>query len=142
MGEPYRNSEMTDMILIYGEVRNNSAAAVCIYTECFLARRHPTSKTFVAVERCLRETGHFEPVMNHAGRPRSRRTAAAEENFLRSIDSSPGSSIWQLVAHYHMSQKPVWRIVAYMRHYSTHTIYNLCKNCKERLILNVRMVIS
>ncbi|KAJ4430277.1 hypothetical protein ANN_22489 [Periplaneta americana] len=76
---------MIDMILIYGEVRKNSAAAACIYAERFPARRHPAPKTFVAVERRL-ETGRFVPVVNKAGRPQSRRTAAAaeEENILRS----------------------------------------------------------
>ncbi|KAJ4435131.1 hypothetical protein ANN_23707 [Periplaneta americana] len=71
MGEPYTNSEMTDMILIYGETRNNSAAAARIYDERFRARRHPTPKTFVVMERRLRETCRFARVMNNAGRHKS-----------------------------------------------------------------------
>ncbi|KAJ4436390.1 hypothetical protein ANN_19022 [Periplaneta americana] len=86
---------------------------------------------FLPDERRLRETGVFAPVINNAGRPRCRRTAAAaaEENILRFLDRSPGTSTRRLAARHHMSQNQCGEL--YMKHYSTHAIYNLCKNFKE-----------
>ncbi|KAJ4440568.1 hypothetical protein ANN_08713 [Periplaneta americana] len=95
MEESYTNSEI-DKILTHSEVRNNSAAAIRIYTELFPAQQHLTPKTFVAVECRLRETSCFAPVMNNAGRPRSRRTTAAEEKhsvFCRPFNSDVASKV-------------------------------------------------
>lgn len=57
MARIYTIEEYTDMILIYGEALKNGNEAMRLYQERFPYRRHPTDKTFKALEQRLRETG-------------------------------------------------------------------------------------
>jgi hypothetical protein len=59
--------------------RVNCAAAGCLYTEYYPQRRHPNSRTFISLERCVGETGRMLPNMTKAGRPRSRRGANVKD---------------------------------------------------------------
>jgi hypothetical protein len=51
------------MHLMYGLAEGNAVEAKRLYAEKFVGRRIPYKKTFEAVDRRLRETENFEPVL-------------------------------------------------------------------------------
>nr|CAI5829179.1 unnamed protein product [Callosobruchus analis] len=69
----YSFDEMTDMLLIYGEAKNNGRQAVRLYVQKFSNRRIPHHSTFASIEMRLRETGNLRIKRNNAGRQRTTR---------------------------------------------------------------------
>ncbi|KAJ3654315.1 hypothetical protein Zmor_013510 [Zophobas morio] len=84
----FSNSEMTDMVLMYGQALGNSLA--------FPERRLPNHKTFANVVQRLRENGKFQPRFSDRGRERTERTLDAEEEILNVVENDPGISIRRL----------------------------------------------
>nr|CAI5824613.1 unnamed protein product [Callosobruchus analis]CAI5855565.1 unnamed protein product [Callosobruchus analis]CAI5861025.1 unnamed protein product [Callosobruchus analis] len=70
----YSFDEMTDMLLIYGEAKNNGRQAVRLYVQKFPNRRIPHHSTFASIEMRLRETGNLIIKRNNAERQRTTRT--------------------------------------------------------------------
>nr|CAI5830202.1 unnamed protein product [Callosobruchus analis] len=88
----YSFEEMTDMLLIYGEAKNNGRQAVRLYEQKFPNRRIPHHSTFASIEMRLRETGNLRTKRNNAGRPRTTRTVRIEEAILTNILERPSLS--------------------------------------------------
>lgn len=103
----YTNIEYTDMILIYGETRQNSVAARDLYAERFPNRRHPACKTIVDAVYRLRDTGSVIPRFEGRGLQKSRRVLLAEENILNMVDVDPGVSTTTLAREVNVSQTTV-----------------------------------
>lgn len=55
--DDFSNEEYADMHLMYGLAGGNAAQAVRYYVERFQGRRVPDRRTFIRVDRGLRETG-------------------------------------------------------------------------------------
>nr|CAH7754986.1 unnamed protein product [Callosobruchus chinensis] len=70
----YSFEELTDMLSIYGEAKNNGRQAVRLYEQKFPNRRIPNHSTFASIEMRLRETGNLRTKRNNTGRPRTTRT--------------------------------------------------------------------
>lgn len=107
----YTNIEYTDMILIYGETRQNSVAARDLYAERFPNRRHPACKTIVDAVYRLRDTGSVIPRFEGRGLQKSRRVLLAEENILNMVDVDPGVSTTTLAREVNVSQTTVQKIL-------------------------------
>lgn len=112
--------ELTDMLLIYGKVNNNSAAAVREYRDKYPNRRIPNRKTFEAVERRLRETGMLKPIRMDAGRQRFVRYANIEEEILNAVQLSPTTSTRRLSHRLNVSQSSIWRTLREQQLYPFH----------------------
>nr|CAH7755456.1 unnamed protein product [Callosobruchus chinensis] len=88
---------MTDMLLIYGEAKNNGRQALRLYEQKFPNRRIPHHSTFASIEMRLRETGNLRTKRNNAGRPRTTRTVRIEEAILNNILERPSLSTRTIV---------------------------------------------
>ena len=55
--DEFSNDEYADMHLMYGLAEGNAAQAVRFYADRFPNRRVPDRRTFIRVDRSLRETG-------------------------------------------------------------------------------------
>ena len=75
----YTFSEYTDMILPYGEARDNGRAARCLYQDRFLQRPTPSHTLFAVITQRLRERGTFTARRSDCGAPRRLRTPELEE---------------------------------------------------------------
>lgn len=106
----YTFDEYTDMLLTLGECLGNANAAVRRYGEKFPLRNVPNLRTFLNVERRLRETGKLE-VTNNTGRPRIARTVEDEEQILHIIEQDPTLSTRQLALMTGNSQSTVSRVL-------------------------------
>lgn len=111
MALPYTNAEMTDMILVYGYCQGNGRKSVRVYQERYPNRRVPNHQTFAAVERRLRETGTFAPVMVHCGRNRNIRTVEVEEEILERVEEDPTLSTRQIAMEIAVSKDTVNRVL-------------------------------
>nr|CAI5821831.1 unnamed protein product [Callosobruchus analis] len=78
----YSFKEMTDMLLIYGEAKNNGRQAVRLYEQKFPNRRISNHSTFARIGMRLRKTGNLRIKMNNAGRQRTTRTIRVGEAIL------------------------------------------------------------
>ncbi|KAJ8868844.1 hypothetical protein PR048_030385 [Dryococelus australis] len=58
--DKYKNSEMTDMDLVYGEARGNGKAAAHVYSQIYPALHQPNHHTFTHLTQRLRETCTFQ----------------------------------------------------------------------------------
>ncbi|KAJ3662341.1 hypothetical protein Zmor_006695 [Zophobas morio] len=105
----FSNSEMTDMVLMYGQALRNSLEARRLYQEAFPERRLPNHKTFANVVQRLRENGKFQPRFSDRGRERTERTLDAEEEILNVVENDPGISIRRLSYRVGVSPFVVWR---------------------------------
>jgi hypothetical protein len=94
----YPLNELTDMLLIYGEVRQNCNRAVSLYRERFPRRRIPDKCIFSHIVRRLRETGCLKPLKVNSGRTRYRRTVPVEEAILNRVENNPSTST-RIIAH-------------------------------------------
>lgn len=88
----YSSAELTDMLLVYGESRQNSREAIRLYNERYPQRRTPSKNIFEHIVRRLRETGCLKPVKADSGRTRFRRTVQVEEAVLNSVERDPNIS--------------------------------------------------
>ena len=88
----YSCAELTDMLLVYGETRQNSREAVRLYNERYPQRRTPSKIIFEHIVRRLRETGSIKPVKVDSGRTKFRRTVQVEEAVLNSVERDPNIS--------------------------------------------------
>jgi hypothetical protein len=127
----YSFNELTDMILLYGEAERNSAAAAPLYAERYPQRRHPNRRTFTSHERRLRETGRIRPIMTHADRPRSRRSADVE-NVLHVIERFPGTSTRRLARRHLIYQRMVVRVLHDQLLYPFHVHHRCIMSVEER----------
>ena len=59
----YSFEEYADMHLILGKADGNAARAVRLYSESYPNRRQPCAKTFLGVDRRLRESGSFTLIL-------------------------------------------------------------------------------
>nr|CAH7748736.1 unnamed protein product [Callosobruchus chinensis] len=103
--------EMTDMLLIYGEAKNNGRQAVRLYEQKFPNRRIPHHSTFASIEMRLRETGNLRTKRNNAGRPRTTRTVRIEEAILNNILERPSWSTRTIGKSINVSNNIVWRVL-------------------------------
>ena len=69
MAHVYENEELVNMLIIYGECRQNAAAASRLYAERFPLRVHPFPRNFLNLlhrsrERCVEVNGdNFEHII-------------------------------------------------------------------------------
>lgn len=82
MARLYENNKLVDMLLIYGEVRQNAAATFCLYTKRFPNRTHPYPKSYVRTVHRLRDTRKLTQSCGGEGGGRSRHILHAEEEVL------------------------------------------------------------
>nr|CAI5834537.1 unnamed protein product [Callosobruchus analis] len=107
----YSFEEMTDMLLIYGEAKNNGRQAVRLYEQKFPNRRIPHHSTFASIEMRLRETGNLRTKRNNAGRPRTTRTVPIEEAILNNLLERPSLSTRTIGKSINLSNSIVWRVL-------------------------------
>nr|CAI5844075.1 unnamed protein product [Callosobruchus analis] len=88
----YSFYEFTDMLLVYGEARNNGRRAVRLSERKFANRRVPHHSTFNSVDRRLREMGNLLVTRKNAGRQRITRTVHVEGSILNRIFVKPSLS--------------------------------------------------
>lgn len=88
----YSSHELTDMLLVYGEAKQNAHEAVRIYHRKFPERRIPHKTIFENLLRRLRQTGSIKPPKFDSGRRRYRRTVQVEEAILDSVQNDPTTS--------------------------------------------------
>lgn len=116
----YSNEEMSDIHLMYGLANCNRAEARRLYSEHFPNRRLPCERTFVRLDRRLRETGSFKTQTGDRGRPRSRRTLDLEERVLAHIDENPQDSTRKMALSENVDHMTVWRILRSQQLYPYH----------------------
>lgn len=85
----FTSSELTDIVLCFGEARQNSYEARRIYSNKFPNRRLPNRKTFFRTVQRLRESGSFKGQYQNGGRNRHVRTANVEEEVLTVAEQNP-----------------------------------------------------
>lgn len=116
----YSNTEYADMHLVLGECHGNSEMAVRRYSEKFPNRHIPNRKTFISVDRRLRETGTFKPAAHMRGRRITVRTLRNEENILNCVELNPETSTRRISVQTGNSQSSSWRTLNDMGMYPFH----------------------
>lgn len=111
--EQYRYSfrELTDIHLVYGEVRSNALAAERLYRERFPNRHHPSRRMFISLDRRMRETGSLQRSNEGAGNMRSTRTPDFEEEVLARVAADPTTSARRISRAMGASHSSVWRVI-------------------------------
>nr|CAI5825460.1 unnamed protein product [Callosobruchus analis] len=107
----YSFDEMTDMLLIYGEAKDNGRQAVPLYVQKFPNRRIPHHSTFASIEMRLRETGNLRIKRNNAGRQRTTRTVRIKEVILNNLLERPSLSSRTIGKSIIVSNSIVWRVL-------------------------------
>lgn len=149
MAFQYSNAELTDMLLVFGYCRGNGRQCVREYTHRFPNRRVPNHQTFAAVERRLRETGRFAPVMADYGRGRYVMNPDVEEAILDRVADEPEISSRRLGSELMVSKNVVNRVTReqLLHPYHIQKVQDLllpdpdqrlifCTNINERRIRN------
>ncbi|KAJ4438741.1 hypothetical protein ANN_14692 [Periplaneta americana] len=95
MAGRYSFREQADIIFMCGRANGNGREGVRLYQMAFPDRRQPNHQTFVAVYRCVAETGTVAPQTGDRGRPRVVRTPNLED-ILHCVEDDPGISTRQL----------------------------------------------
>lgn len=117
----HTNSEYVDMLLIYGEVHQNSAAASRLYAERFPNRPRPIPQKFTALVIRARETGVLQTRPGRDGGPgRHQRTLDAEEEILNLVEEDPSSSTRKISRRVDVSNRIVWRTLRENQLYPFH----------------------
>ena len=114
----YSNIEYCDMLLMYGEARQNATEARRLYHQQFPQRRLPSDKTIQAVHVRIRETGCVLPKKTNSGRPRDNQPD--EEQILHQIEEDPGVSTREIAKNLHASQSKVCRRISEQGLYPYH----------------------
>lgn len=107
----FTNSEMTDMMKILGKCDGNSTAAARMYRDMFPNRIAPNRKTFLTIERRLREHGSFKPIMINCGTRRRVRNQDTEELILQEVERNPKTSIRRIGHTLGVSRASVHRVL-------------------------------
>lgn len=105
----YTNSELTDMVILYGEALGNAMGARRLYNERFPGRRLPNARTFTAAVQHLRDFGEFNPRNHDRGRQRARDILEIEPQILDVVAEEPTISIRRLALRMGISTFIVWR---------------------------------
>jgi len=105
----YSFSEMADMHLMYGRADGNALAAQRMYHEYFPNRQVPNVRTFIAIDRHLRETGSFSAMCDR-GRPRTELQPEQEEQVLNLVEEHPEISIRRVATREGVAPKAIWRL--------------------------------
>lgn len=121
MAHRYSNIELVDMMLIYGEVQHNTAAASRLYAERFPDRPTPSPQTFTRLIIRARETGSLQTHQGRDGGPgRHRRVLDAEEQILNLADENPSTSTRRIARQTGVSNRIVWRTLRENQLYPFH----------------------
>lgn len=106
------NSEYVDMLLIYGEVRQNSAAASRLYAQRFPNRITPRPQKFTALVLRARETGVLQTSRGRDGGPgRHQRILDTEVEVLNLVEEDPSTSTRKISRQVGVSNRIVWRTI-------------------------------
>lgn len=114
--QEWSNEELSDIILTYGETLCNAAAAQRRYGEKYPRRRLPNARTFIAVNRRLRETGSARASGHAAGG----RRLDIDEDVLDSVVENPRISTRRIAARLNASRSTVHRILQRERLHPFH----------------------
>lgn len=107
----YTAEDYTNMLFILTSCQGNAAGAVREYRRRYPNRRVPNLRTFLGVERRLRETGQVLITTPRLGRPRNIRTPQVEEAVLEAVEEDPEISTRRLGLQLGLRQSSVWRIL-------------------------------
>lgn len=105
----YRNQELVDMLLIYGECLKNQRRSAALYAERFPDRRHPGHGFFRSLVVRLCEHG-----MLHASRKPQRVPARARESIdavRMALENNPHTSTRAIGRDLQMKHTKVHRII-------------------------------
>lgn len=117
----YSNNELVDMMLIYGEVRCNAAAASRLYAERFPGRPRPSPQQFTHLIIRARETGNLQTRQGRDGGPgRHQRILDAEEHVLNLAEENPSISTRRIARQIGISNRIVWRTLRENQLYPFH----------------------
>lgn len=112
MARNFTNEELMDMILTFGEARQNSVAATRLYAQKFPQRYHPGRECFLRLLQRGRESGHLQPNYGqHGRRVRPRHILNLEEEIMNIVEEQPIISTPTIAAQLGVSQSTVWRIL-------------------------------
>lgn len=107
----YSNSELVDMLLMYGEAGQNCRLAQRYYAERFPGRRHPNSRIFVSLTQRLRDTGSLQPNRGRDGGAH-RRPVNVENAVLDLVRNDPTISIRRISRQLPgVPRMTIWRIL-------------------------------
>ena len=106
----YEFSELTDMIMCYGEARGNERVARHIYEQCYPNRRHPHHSTFAAIHQRLREMENLHPQHVGCGR-RDVRTPEFEDDVVERFSQAPSTSTCAVAHAMGISHLSIWRVL-------------------------------
>ena len=108
----FSNSELVDIVLAYGEARQNARLAERIYAERFPQRRHPNHRMFVGITQRLRDTGSLRPNHGRGGGPRQvRNRHIVEDAILNAVHVDPTISTRRISRLLHVPHSSVWRTI-------------------------------
>lgn len=110
----FSNSELVDMVLMYGEARQNSRLAADMYAERFPQRRHPDRRTFINLVQRARDTANLQPQRGREGGPgRPLRVLNQENRILNVIEDDPYISTRRIaqMPNINVSHYVVWRTI-------------------------------
>jgi hypothetical protein len=99
----FTNNEYYDMVIIYGECRENSRRAANLYQQRFPQRQHPSHETIRNI--ALRDTGTF------SHRPRTGRPRRDDTVILAYFYAHPHASTREVSADCGISHVRVWDIL-------------------------------
>lgn len=122
----FTNEEYYDMLIIYGECRQNARAAQAMYTTRFPHRRQPGKNTFIRAANTLRELGHFPN-----GKCENRRKTATNEankiGVLASVAYNPHMSVRSIAQDSAISVGSVHKILKTNNYkpYKIHLVHGL-----------------
>jgi len=112
----FSNEEYADMQLVYGEALKNTALAIRIYRERFPNRRLPNARTFMRVDRSLRETGSFT---GHV-RERGRNSNNNSEQVISFFEDNPEESTRSASRFLGIAKSTIWRILNKEKFHAFH----------------------
>lgn len=105
----FNNSELVDLLLIYGECCQSPSAARRRYAELYPSRYLPGNRVFASVVQRARETGKLQPIIQERGRERAPYVLEAETAILEAAERNPTLSTRQIARDLNVSHYTVWR---------------------------------
>lgn len=117
--DAFSNSELVDMMLIYGEARQNSLLARRLYAERYPARRLPTPRLFVRIVQRLRDTGYVQPNRGRGG-GRQHQHDNMVNDILDAVHAEPTISTRRASQQLGVSRSSVWRILRDQNYHPFH----------------------
>ena len=105
----YSFAELTDMHIVYGELRSNVLAAERLYRERFPKRHHPSRRVFIYKRR--RETSSLQRRHEGPGNMRTTRTSEFEEEVLGRVEADPTTSTHHVALEMGAAQSSMWRLL-------------------------------